>query len=156
MYRKVEDFIEDWGVSSTGALNAIKAITNDKLDQAIVEGHNTLGWLAWHLSVVGGAIGHLAGLQIPAPRHDQAVPTDIAEIIAAYEAVLEGFKTEAVELTDEALLEEVNGFGGPILRGKLLRNLISHQIHHVGQMTVLLRQAGLTVPPVMGPTKEMR
>lgn len=41
-------------------------------------------------------------------------------------------------------------------RGKLLRILINHQTHHLGQMTVLLRQAGLKVPPVMGPTKEMQ
>jgi uncharacterized damage-inducible protein DinB len=32
--------------------------------------------------------------------------------------------------------------------------MIDHQTHHRGQMTVLLRQAGLTVPGVMGPTKE--
>ena len=52
MYRKVEDFLEDWAVSSKGTLDVFKAITNDKLNQAIVEGHNTLGWLAWHLVTV--------------------------------------------------------------------------------------------------------
>ncbi|WP_306434409.1 DinB family protein [Paenibacillus sp. J2TS4] len=39
-------------------------------------------------------------------------------------------------------------------RGKLLSILLTHDTHHRGQMTVLLRQAGLTVPGVMGPTKE--
>lgn len=43
-----------------------------------------------------------------------------------------------------------------MIRGKFLRMLIDHQTHHRGQMTVLLRQAGLTVPGVMGPTKEMQ
>jgi uncharacterized damage-inducible protein DinB len=32
--------------------------------------------------------------------------------------------------------------------------LISHQIHHRGQMTVLMRQAGLAVPSIYGPVKE--
>ena len=32
--------------------------------------------------------------------------------------------------------------------------LINHQNHHRGQMTVLMRQAGLTVPGVYGPAKE--
>lgn len=87
---------------------------------------------------------------------DQEAPTDVAEIVDAYEQVIEAYKVEAAKLTDEALLEEVNGFGGPIARGKLLRAVVDHQTHHLGQMTVLLRQAGLTVPGVMGPTKEMQ
>ena len=31
---------------------------------------------------------------------------------------------------------------------------LSHQTHHRGQMTVLMRQAGLTVPGVYGPARE--
>lgn len=156
MYRKVEDFIEDWSNSAAGTLNVFKAMTNDKLDQAIVEGHNTLGWLAWHLVGSAGAFGHFAGLQIPGPGKDEAAPTEVSEIVAAYEKAVDAYKTEAAKLTDEMLLEEINGFTGPVARGKFLRALIDHQTHHRGQMTVLLRQAGLTVPGVMGPTKEMQ
>ncbi|MFJ5770468.1 DinB family protein [Psychrobacillus sp. NPDC093180] len=156
MYRKVEDFIEDWTASAAGTLKVFQAITNDKLDQAIVEGHSTLGWLAWHLVGAAGAFGHFAGLQVPGPGQNEPVPTDISEIVQAYERAAEAFKTEAAKLTDEMLSEEVNGFVGPTARGKLLRGLIDHQTHHRGQMTVLLRQAGLTVPGVMGPTKEMQ
>ncbi|MEW5994556.1 MAG: DinB family protein, partial [Candidatus Zixiibacteriota bacterium] len=32
--------------------------------------------------------------------------------------------------------------------------LIQHQIHHRGQMTVLMRQAGLKVPSIYGPVLE--
>ena len=32
--------------------------------------------------------------------------------------------------------------------------LVTHQTHHRGQMTVLMRQAGLKVPDVYGPAKE--
>lgn len=32
--------------------------------------------------------------------------------------------------------------------------MIQHQIHHRGQMTILMRQAGLTVPGLYGPSKE--
>ncbi|MEG0258689.1 MAG: DinB family protein [Lysinibacillus sp.] len=156
MYRKVGDFIEDWTVSSTGTLSVMKAMTNEKLNQAIVEDHNSLGWLAWHLVGSAGAFGHFAGLQIPGPAQNEAVPTDVAKIIQAYELAIEAYKNEAAKLTDESLLEEVVGFTGPTTRGKFLRALIDHQTHHRGQMTVLLRQAGLSVPGVMGPTKEMQ
>ena len=56
--------------------------------------------------------------------------------------------------TDSSLEEAVDAHGTPTLRGALLRTMIDHQTHHRGQMTVLLRQAGLKVPGVMGPTKE--
>ena len=156
MYRTVEDFLEEWNASSQGTLNVIKAITNDKMDVAIADGHNSLGWLAWHLVGVAGAFGHFAGLQIPAPGPDMAQPTEVSEIVEAYEKVMVAYSKEATTLTDAMLVEEVSAFGGTMLRGKLLRILIDHQTHHRGQMTVLLRQAGLNVPPVMGPTKEMQ
>lgn len=37
---------------------------------------------------------------------------------------------------------------------ELLFFMIQHQIHHRGQMTILMRQAGLTVPGIYGPAKE--
>ncbi len=38
--------------------------------------------------------------------------------------------------------------------GASLRFSLRHEIHHRGQMTVLMRQAGLRVPDVLGPTRE--
>ena len=35
-----------------------------------------------------------------------------------------------------------------------LQILLFHQTHHRGQMTVLMRQAGLPVPGMYGPAKE--
>ena len=39
-------------------------------------------------------------------------------------------------------------------RGMSLSALMAHETHHRGQMTVLMRQAGLPVPGVYGPAKE--
>lgn len=39
-------------------------------------------------------------------------------------------------------------------KGLVLSILIAHQTHHRGQMTVLMRQAGLPVPGMYGPSKE--
>lgn len=156
MYRTTEDFLVDWKNNAAGTLNVFKAITDDKMDVAIVDGHNSLGWLAWHLVSSAGFFGQFAKLQIPAPGPTMAQPATMADIVEAYELVIEAYTKEVGALTDADLLEEVAGFGGPTERGRLLRALIDHQTHHRGQMTVLLRQAGLTVPPVMGPTQEMK
>lgn len=156
MYRVAEDFVQDWTMASKGALKVLQAIPDAKMDVSIVEGHNSLGWLSWHLVSVAGAFGQFAGLQIPAPGPDMKQPETMAEIAEKYEMVMAAYKKEAATLTEEELVEEVPAFGGTMKRGALLRMVITHQTHHIGQMTVLLRQSGLKVPPVMGPTKEMQ
>lgn len=39
IYRKIDDFILDWLVSMKGTLQVLQVITDEKLDQSIVEGH---------------------------------------------------------------------------------------------------------------------
>lgn len=39
-------------------------------------------------------------------------------------------------------------------KGFTLQILMHHEIHHRGQMTVLMRQEGLKNPGIMGPSKE--
>lgn len=156
MYRQVDDFIKEWEIAANGTAQVLKAITDEKLNQSIVEGHSTLGWLGWHLVGAAGYFSFLAGLKVPMLRQEDPVPATAAEIVVAYENILKCVKEEAAKLSDADMLEEVKGFNGTIARGSLLRTLIDHQTHHRGQMTVLLRQAGLPVPGIMGPTKEMQ
>lgn len=156
MYRKIEDFVEDWEQSAEGTLRVIQAITDDQLDFSIVEGHNSLGWLAWHLVGAAGAFSQFAGLSVDGISQNDPQPKKISNIAATYERISAKLTKEVQNLTDDSLTEEVSSFVGLTERGRLLRGLIDHQTHHRGQMTVLLRQAGLTVPPIMGPTQEMQ
>jgi uncharacterized damage-inducible protein DinB len=55
---------------------------------------------------------------------------------------------------DESLQQTDDMYGEKWKRGVTLTVLISHQAHHRGQMTVLMRQAGLKVPGVYGPARE--
>jgi len=56
--------------------------------------------------------------------------------------------------TDADLPVEIDIYGDKWARGVFLRALIAHEIHHRAQMTVLMRQAGLKVPGVYGPSRE--
>jgi len=58
------------------------------------------------------------------------------------------------EWNDKDLATINDFFGRPMPNSIFLMTLINHQNHHRGQMTVLMRQAGLTVPGVYGPAKE--
>ena len=157
MYRTIEDFKADWTHNAAGTMNVIQAISDEKMDQAIVEGHSSLGWLAWHLATAPMFFGNaLAGLNLNVQVDPQAQPATVAEIAKVYEEVSNELLAKVSQLDDADLLAEVKGINGPTPRGFILRAMIDHQTHHRGQMTVLLRQAGLRVPPVMGPTQEMK
>ena len=56
--------------------------------------------------------------------------------------------------TDASLRVEDEMYGQKWARGLTLAILIAHQTHHRGQMTVLMRQAGLKVPGIYGPARE--
>jgi uncharacterized damage-inducible protein DinB len=45
-------------------------------------------------------------------------------------------------------------FGRTLPVGTVVTSLIRHQIHHRGQMTTLMRMAGVVVPGVYGPSRE--
>ncbi|NHN35043.1 hypothetical protein G9U52_35530 [Paenibacillus sp. S3N08] len=45
-------------------------------------------------------------------------------------------------------------FGEPWKNGFTLNAFVKHEIHHRGQLTILMRQAGLPLPGVYGPAKE--
>ena len=45
-------------------------------------------------------------------------------------------------------------YGEKWTRAFTLGALIGHQCHHRGQVTVLMRQAGLKVPGIYGPAQE--
>ncbi|MRH44448.1 damage-inducible protein DinB [Aquibacillus halophilus] len=155
MYRKVTDFITDWANASKGTTQVFESMTDETLDQVIVEGHNSLGWLGWHLATVPAFYAELVGLNLKPSSESKEVPKDASTILHTYKKVSEELLQEAEQyLTDKQMIEEVDFFGRLTPRGVLLRQLIDHQTHHRGQMTVLLRQAGLTVPGIMGPTQE--
>ena len=59
------------------------------------------------------------------------------------------------QLQDEKLSERLTMYGQDWWTySAVLDGLIAHQIHHRAQITVLMRQAGLTVPGIYGPAKE--
>lgn len=154
MYRKIDDFIKDWQHNSAGTIAIMESITEDKKHVAIVEGHNSLEFLSWHLTNAPlffcGLIGQSLNVQI----NPSTPPSTMKEIIDEYKKVNEKVVNAVKKLDDSSLEKEVDMIGRPTAIGAVLRMLIDHQTHHRAQMQVLLRQAGLPVPGVMGPTKE--
>lgn len=159
MFRRLEDFVGNWKEEATKTLAVFDAIPDGKLDTAVTEGHRTLRRMAWHLvECLIEMPGHW-GLEITGKEliHGMAIvdpPATTAEIHAAYARASDSL-LKALEAWDDATLDiEDDMYGMKWKRGFSLFGLVMHQVHHRGQMTVLMRQADLKVPDTYGPTKE--
>lgn len=155
MLRKIEDFQKDWTYEAEMTGKVLHALTDESLGQKINEEGRDLGFLGWHITQTLGEVLGLVGLTIDAPTHDQERPNSSADIATAYEKAAKSVTEQiAANWTDDTLLETDEMYGETWARGLTLFYLIAHQAHHRGQMTVLMRQAGLPVPGVYGPGRE--
>ncbi|WP_342769008.1 DinB family protein [Brevibacillus panacihumi] len=149
MFTKVADFAAEWEQESAITVKLLEALTDEALNQRVAEGHWTLGEIAWHLVQ---SINYMSsmGLSFPAPQAEQ--PTSAAAIAAEYRTISREMLHAVMTQWDDASLLEVKEIaGGQWRNGDSLRLTITHQAHHRGQMTVLMRQAGMKeIPSIFG------
>jgi uncharacterized damage-inducible protein DinB len=155
MYTTVDGFLREYEHESAETLKVFKALTDKSLAQPVAHDHRTLGKIAWHLAVTYPEMGAHAGITIGSLSKDAPAPDSAAKVVSAYE----GVKNELIDFIKknwkDANLTEVKNFYSmdwPV--GLAMSILVRHEIHHRGQMTILMRQAGLKVPGVYGPAKE--
>ncbi|MBJ7993794.1 DinB family protein [Bacillus mycoides] len=155
MYQTIEGFLQSWTYEAESTQKMLDALTDESLSQEIAPGHWTLGRVAWHIVTALPVMLSGTGLKFEGETKDYPVPTSAKTIADGYRKVNTAF-IEALqsEWTDKDLATINNFFGRPMPNSIFLMTLINHQNHHRGQMTVLMRQAGLTVPGVYGPAKE--
>jgi len=155
MFRKIEDFQKAWAYEAESTVKLFNYLTDESLNRKVTDDGRSLGFLAWHLVLTLGEMLGRVGLKIDTPDYETAPPENAAEIVSAFE---KGAKSVAAEVgknwTDETLLQEDNLYGETWSRGETLGYLLVHQTHHRGQITVLMRQAGLPVSGIYGPAKE--
>jgi len=155
MFRTIRDFMESWTYETQATLRVLEKLTDASLSQAVTPGGRSLGRIAWHITQTLPEMGGRTGLKVLGPGEDEPVPLRAAEI-------LDRFKEAAESLAQEVEARWANGdleveddlYGEMWPRGRSLTAIVTHQAHHRGQMTVLMRQAGLLVPGVYGPARE--
>lgn len=155
MFRRLADFEKTWEYESETSLKVLRALTDASLGQAVAPGARTLGRMAWHLAQSIGEMAGRAGLEIDGPAEQAPVPAAAADIAAAYETAARSLDEQIrLNWADHTLETEDEMYGERWKRGLTLLALVLHQTHHRGQMTVLMRQAGLRVPGAYGPAQE--
>ncbi|MCB0724976.1 MAG: DinB family protein [Ignavibacteriae bacterium] len=155
MYRKVQDFLDNWAYESSATAKVLGNLTDESLGQKVTDDGRSLGFLAWHTVVTIPDMMGRTGLKIDGPAFEDPMPSTAAEIKQAYEKAAASLADQiSKEWNDDSLNTEDDMYGENWKKGQSLHNFLTHEIHHRAQMTVLMRQAGLKVPGVYGPSKE--
>jgi uncharacterized damage-inducible protein DinB len=155
MFRKVDDFLKSYDFESKSTQKMLDALTDASLQQRVADGHRTLGNAAWHIvTTLPEMMGH-TGLTVAGPEQTTPTPATAKEIADTYRSVSASLAGQIkANWSDETLDVMDDLYGEQWSRGMTLTALLSHEIHHRGQLTVLMRQAGLRVPGIYGPAKE--
>ena len=158
MFRRVEDFKDIWRAEAAKTLAVFGAVPSSALGQAVAPEHRDLRRMAWHLVESAVEMPALAGIRIPefplVDGHLGEPPADMGGIVAGYAKISDALVDRIGSWNNAELGRSFDCYGEKWSGGFLLWVLVTHQVHHRGQMTVLMRQAGLPVPDTYGPSKE--
>jgi len=155
MFTTIQAFVNEWNHESAATQRVLDTLTDASLSQRIAPDFRTLGQLGWHIGTTIHEMLSRTGLQFEAPEGEEVAPASAQTIAETYRAAA-GALTAAIQSQwTDATLEEVHEMYGQTWPNHVtLRMLISHEIHHRGEMIVLMRQAGLRVPGMYGPTRD--
>ncbi|HEX2788717.1 MAG TPA: DinB family protein [Ignavibacteria bacterium] len=155
MYHSLEEFYKDWAYESSATLKLLNLLTDESLNQRVTPDSRSLGFLANHLAHTIVEMPALTGIKVKVDCSATEPPSSAKEIAEIYKKASDSLIEEIKKnWNDKTLEQEDNMYGEIWKRGYTLYCLILHQTHHRGQMTVLMRQAGLKVVGMYGPAKE--
>lgn len=155
MIRKLEDFYVVWKYESESTIKMFKAIPSEQFKNIGSENIRSIARLAWHITESIAEMLNHAGLDVDGIADASDEQNNIQKLISEYNkssaSLIEKLKAN---WSDEQLEDKVNMYGDMWEKGMVLSVLIRHQSHHRGQLSILLRQEGLVLPGMYGPTKE--
>jgi uncharacterized damage-inducible protein DinB len=155
MFNSIDEFLREWESEVAITERLFDQITDGSLSQKIAANHFTLGQLAWHITYSVREILSAKQLVFDGPENEGDCPTKASEILETYRRVNTNMvNAMKMQWKDENLEDVMNVYGSDWSNQQTLRMLINHQIHHRGQLTVLMRQASLFVHGTYGPSRE--
>ena len=157
-----QDLLEELEREARTTRRVLERVPEDRLAWRPHERARSLGELAMHVAIVPGAVAELIASASPAqvptftdPRLDgtaELIPT-LEESLARARRALNGMSDGALTATWRMMQGERELFAIP--RVTLLRSImLNHWYHHRGQLTVYLRELGLPVPSIYGPSAD--
>ena len=156
---ELEMFLNAWERESESTLKLLRALPATQYDFRPDAGGRSLGELAWHLAegdayMSFGIDNGKFTMEAKPPNIER--PRTVEALAPGYERIHQEAVARIRKLKPEDLDRAVPFFRGqPVpIRDILWNMIISHGIHHRGQLTLMCRLAGGHAPGLYGPNRE--
>lgn len=157
----IEALLQELEQEAQTTRRVLERVPGDRLAWKPHDKSMSLGQLALHVATVPGAIAEIAGQSpFPLPEFNQPSATSAAELIPALEQSVAKAREILRAMDDAALAKTWMAVDGDrevmaVPVGALLRSImLNHWYHHRGQLSVYLRQVGVPVPSIYGPSAD--
>lgn len=157
----IDSFLQELEHESKTTRRVLERVPDSKLAWKPHPKARTLGELALHVASTPGAVATLvAQSETQPPDFKDPSPKNAAELIPALDESIATAKRVLATMDDATLngTWRMQRDGQEILampRAALLRSImLNHWYHHRGQLSVYLRELGVPIPSIYGPSAD--
>lgn len=155
MYANVQQFLGAYKHEAETTQRVLNALTDASLETRKTADDLSIRDLAWHVATGPGHMLHHEGFPFDSNSWQTPEGISAAQLAAKFGEISGGVLDYAQNnLADADFNREATWFGFTLPLGVWMNMIVNHEVHHRGQLSVLMRQAGLTVPSIYGPNKE--
>jgi uncharacterized damage-inducible protein DinB len=157
----VEGLLQELEQEAQTTRRVLERVPDDQLAWKPHDKSMSLGQLALHIATMPGTIAELSRLSpFPLPKFEQPSAASAAELVPALDQSVAKATTILRGMDDADLAQMWRVVDGDrevmaIPVGGMLRMImLNHWYHHRGQLSVYLRQVGVPVPSIYGPSAD--
>ena len=151
MFSSISHFKEIWKTESDATLQCLNMLTDESLQTNSFGDYRNIKRITNHIIACADGIPLEAGIPVNFKKQEYHT---VAQMITAYTTATNNVLVAVDQWNEQTLQEETPMYGETWKKGFALWVTVMHQIHHRGQLTVLMRLAGLKVPGIYGPNAE--
>lgn len=159
----IDGLVQELEQEARTTRRVLERIPDDRLTWRPHPKARTLGELAMHIATTPGGVARLSATspaQAPNFEELERKPARAAELVPALDQSIDEAKAVLRGMDDAALTATFRLMRGDrellaIPRAALLRSImLNHWYHHRGQLTAYLRELGVAVPSIYGPSAD--
>ena len=161
--RLADTLIQELEMEAATTRRVLERVPDGKMDWKPAEKSRTLGQLAMHIAQTPGSVASLAAsnpASLPTFGGPDPSAANAGELLAALDASVAQAKATLAGMDDAALTEswsvkagDRTVFSAPRI-GFLRSIMLNHWYHHRGQLSVYLRELGVPLPSIYGPSAD--
>ena len=158
----IDGMLQELDQESQTTRRLLERVPDHKLEWRPQAKARTLGQLAMHVATVPGGVAELAACPSPAqvPQFSDPSPKSASELLPALEESTRKAKKVLGGMDDAALTSTWRLMQGDrellaLPRAAFLRSImLNHWYHHRGQLSAYLRELGVAIPSIYGPSAD--